>query len=260
MTKPKGRESDPNPVLELVDVRKKFPGAEREAVAGVSLRVHEGELLVISGANGSGKSVLMHLIAGLDAPTSGTLRLGRNGRGEAIRVGLVFQDASAQILGDTVLEDVVFGPRNMGLSLEEALIKGRESLTRVSLSAKERLPARTLSGGEKRRLAVAGILAMDAELIILDEPFANLDWPGVSEVISVIEALSREGKTIIVLTHELEKTLALADRLVVLVRGEKVYDGNPDDALRDAPLASWGIRNPLGQYRSYRDLVWRDAP
>lgn len=258
--KPNGQDLTPNLALELVDVRKRFPGAEGAAVESISLQVHKGELLVISGANGSGKSVLMHLIAGLDTPTSGTIRLGVDGQGHATRVGLVFQDASAQILGDTVLEDVVFGPRNLGLSLEEALVKGRESLARVSLSEKERLPARTLSGGEKRRLAVAGILAMDAELIILDEPFANLDWPGVSEVISVIEALSNEGKTIIVLTHELEKTLALADRLVVLVRGQKVYDGNPDEALRDAPLASWGIRNPLGQYRSYRDLVWRDAP
>lgn len=245
-------------MLELRGLTRRFPGQERPAVDGVSFSLARGECAVISGANGSGKSVLMNLIAGLDEPSSGSVSL-RGADGRDARVGLVFQDADAQILGDTIEEDAAFGPRNLGLDRKAAAAAADRALERVGLADRKTLPARTLSGGEKRRLAVAGVLAMDAQLIIFDEPYANLDWPGVVQVNSILESLKREGKTLIVLTHELEKVLALADRLLVLFRGTLVYDGSPAEALDSAPLESWGVRNPLRSYGSVADLLWKET-
>jgi len=244
-------------MLEVSALCRRFPGQGEAALDNVSFRVNRGDCVVISGANGSGKSVLMGLIAGLDRPTSGTVSLADTGKGKA-RVGLVFQDADSQILGDTPEEDVAFGPHNLGLDRAACRETGRRVLELVGLSGKEQVPARTLSGGEKRRLAVAGVLAMEADLIIFDEPFANLDWPGIVQVNAILSRLKDEGKTLIILTHELEKVLALANRMLVLFRGALVYDGLPEDALASAPLALWGIRNPLRSYRSAADLIWNE--
>jgi biotin transport system ATP-binding protein len=240
------------PVLEVSGISRRFYGQTACALDAVSFSVPKGEFLVISGANGSGKSVLMHLIAGLDEPTSGRIEFRGN------RVGLVFQNPDAQILGDTPLEDVAFGPRNLGQNKIEASETARRALADAGLAGKENHPARSLSGGEKRRLAVAGIMAMDADLVIFDEPYANLDWPGVLQVNAVLSDLRASGKTVIVLTHELEKILARADRLLVLHAGRIVWQGKPVQAVTEAPLESWGIRNPLGAYRSVEDLVWEN--
>jgi biotin transport system ATP-binding protein len=242
-------------MLEISALSRRFPDSPAPALQGVSFSVNERDCIVISGANGSGKSVLMSLIAGLDRPTSGTVTSCTQDK-KNVRVGLVLQNADAQILGDTPLEDVAFGPRNLGFSRDESRAIALRVLSEVGLAGKENTPARSLSGGEKRRLAVAGILAMDAGLIVFDEPFANLDWPGVVQVNGIIRKLKDDGKTIIILTHELEKVLALANRLLVLYRGELVYDGLPDEALRSAPLESWGIRNPLARYETHQDLIW----
>ncbi len=243
-------------MLEVSSLTRRFPGCARAALDGVSFRVARGDCVVVSGANGSGKSVLMHLIAGLDAPTSGSVSIGKVDGREA-RVGLVFQDADAQILGDTVEEDAAFGPLNLGFPPSRARELAREAIARVALDPLMKAPARTLSGGEKRRLAVAGILAMDAQIIVFDEPYANLDWPGVLQVNGVVKDLKETGKTVIVLTHELEKVLALANRLIVLFEGRLAYDGTPEDAVSGrVPLESWGIRNPLRSYGSWKDLVW----
>ena len=209
----------------------------------------EGELVVIAGSNGSGKSVLMSLIAGLDEATSGTITL------HGCKAGLVFQDADAQILGETPAEDVAFGAKNCGLRGEALAARVEHALSQVGLLQKKDFPAHLMSGGEKRRLAVAGILAMERSLIIFDEPFANLDWPGVQQVCAILRQLKDAGKTIIVLTHELEKVLALADRFIVLDKGCIRFDGSPADGLKQ-PLSSWSIRNPLVSYGSVEDMVW----
>lgn len=231
----------------------------RNALDNVSFSVACGECVVVSGANGSGKSVLMALVAGLDTPTSGFVHINEKSAGanDSPRVGLVFQDADAQILGDTPLEDVAYGPANLGRSRSEARSIAAIALGRAGLAGKESFPARSLSGGEKRRLAVAGILAMDAEIIVFDEPYANLDWPGVVQVNAIVKELKRQGKTLMILTHELEKVLALADRLMVLFEGRLVYDGEPETALGDSRLGKWGIRNPLGTYERVADLEWK---
>jgi biotin transport system ATP-binding protein len=243
-------------MLEIRSLTRRFPGLDRPALDAVSFRVSRADCLVISGANGSGKSVLMNLIAGLDRPTAGSVQVAE-ADGKPHRIGLVFQDANAQILGDTPEEDAAFGPRNMGFDGKRSREIAQAALDRVGLAGLSAVPARSLSGGEKRRLAVAGILAMDAEIIIFDEPYANLDWPGVLQVNAIIKELKKDGKTIIVLTHELEKVLALANRLLVLFGGRLVYDGTPKDALSGAvSLEAWGIRNPLSRYETLEDLVW----
>lgn len=245
-------------MIKVSGLSRRFPGQTTPALDNISFSVRERDCIVISGANGSGKSVLMNLIAGLDTPYSGTVSIAKVD-GKNVRVGLVFQDADAQILGDTPEEDVSFGPRNLGFDKKTCTDIVKRVLLQVGLTGKEKSPARSLSGGEKRRLAVAGVLAMDAQIIIFDEPFANLDWPGVLQVNTIIAQLKADGKTLIILTHELEKVLALANRLMVLFQGKLVYDGTPEEALSSAPLATWGIRNPLQSYTLHQDLLWKDT-
>jgi biotin transport system ATP-binding protein len=170
-------------------------------------------------------------------------------------LGLVFQDAEAQLLGETVEEDAAFGPENLGLSREETVRRVDEALVAVGLGAKRKRPPRRLSGGEKRRLAVAGVLAMGCGIIIMDEPFANLDWPGVVQVLEVLAALKGAGKTLIVLTHELEKVLALADRLAILHGGRIRDDGSPA-AVLDRLDGAWGVRDPRRNYQNLADCSW----
>lgn len=224
----------------------------KKALDDVSLEIAEGECVIVGGENGSGKSVLMQIIAGLmeGDKTSGEATVAVEGR-----VGLVFQEAETQILGETPAEDIAFGPKNLGWKKEEVQAAVQEALEKTGLTEKADFPARFLSGGEKRRLAVSCMLAMKLPTIILDEPYANLDFGGVKHVNKLIRQLKEEGKTVIILSHELEKCLGLSDRLVVLFRGKKVFDGTPEEGLKQN-LEEWNIRNPLVSYKSVKDLIW----
>ena len=239
-----------NAILKVKNVSKVFSD-ENKALDDVSFEISEGDFTVIAGSNGSGKTVLMTLIARLDEPTDGNIQLE-----DGFDAGLVFQDADSQILGMTPWEDVLFGARHSGLKKEDARRVTEEALRETGLLEKKDLNARTLSGGEKRRLAVAGVLALGRKLIIFDEPFANLDWPGVKQVLTIMQKLKAEKKTVIVLTHEIEKVLALADRFIILDRGKIQFDGNPEEGL-GLPLEEYGIKNPLDSYRSIKDLLWK---
>jgi len=158
-------------------------------------------------------------------------------------------------VGETVEEDAAFGPSNLGLSKTEIAERAAAALEKTGLWEKRKLPPRRLSGGEKRRLAVAGVLAMGCRAIIMDEPFANLDWPGVVQVLNIIRTLKEEGKTLIILTHELEKVLAFADRLVILHKGRIRDDGKPDEVL-DRLLPEYGVRDPRRSYTKVEDCSW----
>lgn len=240
----------------------------KKALDDVSLEIAEGECIVIGGENGSGKSVLMQIIAGLmeadKAFVNTEFECSQGGRIETSvnpcvqvdgRVGLVFQEAETQILGETPAEDIAFGPKNLGWKKAEVQAAVRQALEQTGLTDKAEFPARFLSGGEKRRLAVACMLAMKLPTIILDEPYANLDYGGVKQVNKLIRQLKAEGKTVIILTHEIEKCLGLADGFVVLFRGKKVFDGTPGMGLRHN-LEAWNIRNPLVSYAKVEDLIW----
>lgn len=239
-------------ILEVKNINLTFTdddGGKFYALKDVCFSVNESSFTVIAGSNGSGKSALMSIIAGLQEATSGTVLLNN------CKVGLIFQDADSQILGETVEEDVSFGAKNCGLKKQELSDCVKNSLLQVGLWDKKGNPARMMSGGEKRRLSVASILAMNRDLIIFDEPFANLDWLGVRQVCSILKELKQNKKTIIVLTHELEKVLALADNFIVLNKGTICFTGTPKEGLLQ-PLEKWNIKNPLVCYNSVEDLVW----
>jgi biotin transport system ATP-binding protein len=237
------------PVYDDISQNEQIRSGSFYALSDVSLSINEGECTIIAGANGSGKSLLMSIIAGLEEPTSGEVRT-------SAKVGLVFQEPDSQILGETPREDIAFGPRNMKLPKKEIKERVDSALARTGLEQKADFPARSLSGGEKRRLACAGVLAMDARIIIFDEPYANMDFPGVIQVNRLFQKLIADGRTIIILTHELEKCLALSRRFIVLCKGMKVYDGDAQGALsRD--LEAWGIHHPLkNAVHKLEDLLW----
>jgi len=241
---------------------KKFPNGF-EALSALDMDIYEGECLLIAGANGSGKTLLMRILAGLMEASEGKIIF----KGKALEecknlirrsLGIVFQDPDSQILGETVEEDIRFGPANLKLPKEETENLVELTLACLELKTKRDFASRHLSGGEKRRLAVAGILAMGCGTIIMDEPFANLDWPGVTQVLKIIRDLKNSGKTIIILTHELEKVLAFADRLVILSAGQIKDSGEPESVLnRLDPL--WGVRDPRKTYKSAKDCTWLES-
>ena len=248
------------PVLSIRNLTIRFNGTPPlTALNRVNLDIWEGEFLLLAGSNGSGKTLLMRCLAGLLETREGEILF----RGQPLsrtrslrrELGLVFQDAETQLLGETVEEDAAFGPENLGFSGEETESRVKAALEAVGLETKRKRPPRRLSGGEKRRLAVAGVLAMGCGVIIMDEPFANLDWPGVVQVLEILVSLKQAGKTLIVLTHELEKVLALADRLAILHQGILRDEGEPA-AVLERMDKSWGVRDPRRNYKYLADCSW----
>ena len=210
----------------------------RNGAAGlvdIDLTIDDGEFIVIAGRNGSGKTLLARHLLGISTPTAGSVHF----RGKDIKkdvkllrrsVGFVFQDTDAQILGQTVAEDVAFGPANLRLKPEEIKKRTEEALAEAKLEGSGERRPETLSGGEKRRLAIAGVLAMRPDCLILDEPFANLDYESVQDIARICGDLKKNGITLIIVTHELEKILSLAERLVILDGGRKCFDAKPWEA------------------------------
>lgn len=208
---------------------------EKGALNDVSINIHEGEFLAIIGHTGSGKSTLIQHLNGLMRADSGTIYF----NGEDIyakefsmpflrkHVGLVFQYPEHQLFETTVLEDVCFGPKNLGLSKDEVLDAAKKALKQVGLGEKyyEKSPFE-LSGGEKRRVAIAGVLAMNPEVLILDEPTAGLDPKGRDKILNQLKKLQTERNIAIVLvSHSMEDVAKYAERLVVMSGGKKLYDG-----------------------------------
>lgn len=237
-------------MLKINDICKSFETSEgiNYALQNVSFEIPDGTCTVIGGENGSGKSVLMSIIAGLEEADSGTIE-------NSCRAGLVFQEAETQILGETPREDIAFGSKNLGFTKEQTEQAIIDALQKTGLTSKADFPARFLSGGEKRRLAVACMIAMNLPVIILDEPYANLDFTGVKQVNSLVKSLKKQGRTVIILTHEIEKCLALAEKFIVLFRGKKVFDGTPEEIVK-LDLEKWNIKNPFANYSAIKDLVW----
>lgn len=228
---------------------------------GVSLAFPPGEFTVVAGANGAGKSLLMKHLVGLLTPTEGRVTLdGRDIRDHLAavrrRVGLVFQDSGAQIVGLTIGEEVRFGPRNLGWPRERVDSAAAAALDAVGLTGREHDVCARLSGGEARRLAIAGVLACEPDILILDEPFTGLDLPAVRAVLAALTALHRQGKTVILLTHELDKCLAHAGRLVLMRRGELLADGGPV-SLWDR-IGEAETHKPAGGPERLREMTWLD--
>ena len=202
---------------------------EQHALRGVSLDIREGELLGIIGHTGSGKSTLVQHLNGLLRPHSGRVLLDGKDMWEnpkqirqvRFRVGMVFQYPEHQLFEDTVYKDISFGPKNMGLNEQEIDQRVRQAAAYVGLPEEllDKSPF-DLSGGEKRRAAIAGVMAMEPEILILDEPTAGLDPRGREQVLSMIrEYQRRRGTTVLLVTHSMEDVARVADRVLVMDRG-----------------------------------------
>jgi len=233
-------------IIETTGLTHCFPDGTR-ALNNVSLSFKEGELTIITGANGSGKTTLLKHFNGLLFPESGTVRVcgedvAQNPMAARKNVGMVFQDPDSQIVGETVYDDVAFGPENLSLDRTEIDQRVRAALADVNLSGLEQKSPHTLSGGQKRRLAVAGVLAMSPRVMVMDEPFSNLDYTGACKVLEQILKLHSNGHTIIITTHDLEKIISHAQRLVVMDKGGVVDDGRPETVLEG--ILQYGVRPP----------------
>jgi len=208
------------------------------ALSDVSLTIEDGSYTAIIGHTGSGKSTILQLLNGLLVPTEGSVRVfdtlitstSVNKQIRQIRkqVGLVFQFAENQIFEETVLKDVAFGPQNFGVSVEEAEVIAREKLALVGIdeSLFERSPFE-LSGGQMRRVAIAGILAMEPKILVLDEPTAGLDPIGRKELMTLFKKLHQDGITIILVTHLMDDVAEFADQVYVMEKGKLVKSGKP---------------------------------
>ena len=208
------------------------------ALSDVSLTIEDGSYTAIIGHTGSGKSTILQLLNGLLVPTEGSVRVfdtlitstSVNKQIRQIRkqVGLVFQFAENQIFEETVLKDVAFGPQNFGVSVEEAEVIAREKLALVGIdeSLFERSPFE-LSGGQMRRVAIAGILAMEPKILVLDEPTAGLDPIGRKELMTLFKKLHQDGITIVLVTHLMDDVAEFADQVYVMETGKLVKSGKP---------------------------------
>jgi cobalt/nickel transport system ATP-binding protein len=230
-------------ILEARDVRYRYPHG-MEAIRGLSFHVRRGEKVALVGPNGAGKSTLLLMFNGLLRPDSGTILFDNRpigyDRGSLRelrrRVGFVFQNPDRQIIAPTVYQDVAFGPTNLGLPDGQVRAAVEAALRNVGLSGFERRPPHQLSGGEKKRVAIAGVLAMDPDLLVLDEPTSNLDPAGSEDIMELLDELRAAGKTILISTHDVELAYPWADRVILLLSGEILREDSPDVAFGDAAL------------------------
>jgi len=234
------------PAFELHGVRYRY-GGRQTGLDGIDLRIDRGERVVLLGANGSGKSTLLKLLDGIIAPSAGTMRaLGRDVAAvadgqDAFRfhreVGLVFQDPDIQLFSPTVLDDVAFGPLQLGLPPDEVRACCDEALRQMDIEhLADRAPFE-LSGGEKKRAAIASVLSLRPEVLLLDEPTASLDPRTKWVLVHLIQRLGEGGKTLVTATHELDIVPLIADRVVILGENRRVLaDGEPAALLADRAL------------------------
>ena len=216
-----------------------YPGSDLLALEGVSLELRVGEYVGVVGPNGGGKSTLLLLINGLLRTDSGNIRVG--GLDPASepylvrrRVGMLFQNPENGLVAPFVEDDVAFGLENLGVERTEMRRRVREAIQAVGLEGYERREPHTLSGGEKQRVALAGLLALDPEVLLLDEPTSMLDAAGRAEVLDRLEAL-RGSRTVVHVTHHLDELLD-ADRVLVLNAGKLVADVSPERLVKDPVL------------------------
>lgn len=233
---------------------KKTPN-EVEALHDVSLEIPENKITAIVGHTGSGKSTLIQTLNGLITPTSGTIEFKdfvitnkekKNKRIKELRkhISIVFQFPEYQLFEETVEKDVAFGLKNYGYKENEAIEKAHEALAKVGIdeSFYKRSPFE-LSGGEKRRVAIAGILAIDPEVLILDEPTAGLDPVGSKIILDLIVELNKNGKTIILITHDMDIVLNHADHVIVINDGAIAFEGKPSK-LFSGDVSNYSIEIP----------------
>ncbi len=246
------------PFLEVKDLTHTYSIGtpfEHKALDHVSFCVERGEFIGIIGHTGSGKSTLMQHLNGLLKPDSGSVILDgvdihsdkKITRQARFRVGLVFQYPEYQLFEETVYKDIAFGPKNMGLGKEEIDRRVREAAALVGLTEEQlNVSPFDLSGGQKRRVAIAGVIAMEPEILILDEPTAGLDPAGREEILGNIETYrNAKNATIIMVSHSMNDVARLTDRLIVMNHARKAMDGTPEEVFTHADeLVEMGLDIP----------------
>lgn len=257
------------PVLQARGLRFSYDG-KGNALNGVSLDLYAGERVAVLGPNGAGKSTFFLCLNGVLTPEAGEILLdgrpaGRKDRQKLCeRVGIVFQNADDQIIASTVAAEVSFGPMNLRLPKEEVVRRVDHALDYMDLQAFRARPPHELSGGEKKRVTIADILAMESEVILFDEPASSLDPAGEERLEAVLERLSAEGRTLVISTHDMDFAFRWATRAVVFAGGKVIADGTPEAVFRDAEtLRRAHLRPPalleiFGMLRA-RGLVPADA-
>ncbi len=243
---------------------------EKRALQDITIQIEEGEFIGLIGHSGSGKSTLIQHLNGLLKPAEGSVYF--NGedifeKGYSLKklrakVGLVFQYPEHQLFENTVLEDVKFGPRNIGMDPLQVDLKSFEALKQLGIGEEllDTSPL-ALSGGQKRRVAIAGVLAMEPEVMILDEPTAGLDPRGRDEILDLLERLHRErGITVILVSHSMEDVAQYVNRLIVMNQGTIAFDGTPEEVFSHyKELEKMGLRAPQVTY-VMEELAKRNIP
>jgi energy-coupling factor transport system ATP-binding protein len=245
-------------LLELQDISFQYSGiggSNEPVLRGIHLEFFSNQCVAICGPSGSGKTTLIQLFNGLLKPRSGKVLFkgqdiwGKGFSQSLLRrsIGLVFQFPETQLFEETVFKDVAFGPKNLGLSPEEiqtSVYKALENVELDSAQFKDRSPFR-LSEGEKRRVAIAGVLAMEPEMIVFDEPTAGLDTKGVRRFKAIVRRLLHQDKTVILVTHNMDFIADVAHNAVAVVDGRIVYQGQPRDLFENNDiLAQAGLEPP----------------
>jgi len=236
----------PNEIIKLTDVTHSYADGNI-GINEINLSINGGEFIILAGKNGSGKTTLLRHLNGLILPTSGKIHVnGLEVSDHLVQtrrsIGMVFQDADTQIVSDTVFDEVAFGLENLKESRSQINNKVTQVLKGLDLyHLKDRSPS-TLSGGEKRKLAIAGVLVMSPEVIVFDEPFSNLDFPGSVLLLKTIVDLNNTGHTIIIATHDIETIICDTTRIIILEHGQVKEDGPPEKIV--TRLESYGVREP----------------
>jgi len=223
-----------------------FGSSSEPVLNDINLNIEEGEFLALVGPSGSGKTTLMQHLTGLLKPDAGQIRVDNQdicAKGFSLtelrkKIGLVFQFPETQLFEDSVYRDVAFGPRNLGLPENEVAVRVEEAIENVRLDFgkfKNRIPFR-LSEGEKRRVAIAGVLALQPEFLVLDEPTAGLDYSGVQAVADILKRYHSKGKTVLLISHNLDLVASLVDRMVVISGGEIRFDGHKRELFQNQQL------------------------
>lgn len=240
-------------ILETENLVYRYPDGTK-AIDGISIRIEKGEKISFVGRNGSGKSTLFLLLNGTIKPQEGRILYdGKEiGYGAADirnlrkKVGIVFQNSDDQIFAPTVYQDIAFGPANLGYSEAETDKIVNEMIDHFGLQSVRDKPPHHLSGGQKKRVAIAGILAMDPDIIILDEPLSNLDPLGADEILDVLNELNHFGKTIIISTHDVDLAYRWSDSVYLLSKGKLIDSGKPENVFKkEKQLRDSSLKNPI---------------
>ena len=225
-----------------------------QALKNINIEIEKGEKVAIIGPNGAGKSTLFSHFNGLTEPTSGCVKIEDKPisfeKDELLKVrqkvGIVFQDPNDQLFAPTVKEDIAFGPMNLGLSYDEVEKRVEDALKMVGMENYEDKTPHHLSGGQQKRIAIAGIIAMKPEMMILDEPTAGLDPDGVEKVLNIMNQLNEEGMTLIISSHDIDMISKYADKIFVLYNGEIIESGNKNKIFSDMELLKKAhLRTPI---------------